>query len=58
MTWQMMKVIRMVHRMRPQLLEVLNRYRDRRAIYHLRSPRQYRRFLREHCRSAPEERSR
>lgn len=49
-TWRMLQVIHRVHHtMRPRLLDLVERYRGEKQIFHIRSPRELRRFLQEHC---------
>lgn len=46
MTWQMMKVIWLVHtQMGPKLAALVHRWRDEKQVFHLRSPNELQRFL-------------
>lgn len=50
MTWPLLKMIWQTHRVaRPQLLALLKPLRVRKQVIHLRSPRELRRFIHEHC---------
>jgi hypothetical protein len=52
MTWRMIQVIWRVHtQMRPKLAEMVGRCGEGKRVFHLRSPRELRRFLRQHCRT-------
>ena len=49
-TWPLLKMIWDIHyHARPQLLEMINRYRDRKHVYHLRSPSELQRFVNAYC---------
>jgi adenylate kinase family enzyme len=50
MTWPLLKMIWQIHRhARPKLLEVVNRYRAGKDVFHIRSPRDLRRFVQTYC---------
>ena len=50
MTWKLIKMIWMVNRdLRPQLMDLVQSHRDAKAVYHIRSPRELRWFIQEHC---------
>jgi len=50
MTWPLLKMIWTIHHVsRPRLLELVDTFRDRKRVVHLRSPRELRHFVREHC---------
>jgi adenylate kinase family enzyme len=53
MTWQLFKMIWAIHRnARPRLMELVENYRQNKKVFHLHSPRELRRFVREHCQAA------
>lgn len=53
MTWRLLKMIWTIHRdARPRLLELVESYRSHKQVFHIRSPRELRRFMREHCQTA------
>jgi len=50
MTWTLLKMIWHIHHVaRPELLTVVDSFRSRKHVIHLRSPHQLRQFIREHC---------
>ena len=51
MTGRLLKLMWMIYRqMRPRLLEMMGSLPSEKQVFHLRSPRELRRFVREHCR--------
>jgi adenylate kinase family enzyme len=45
-TWRLLKLMWTLHRTaRPELIALINRYAGRKAVFHLRSPRELRRFM-------------
>lgn len=53
MTWPLLKLIWTIHHhARPELLSLIDRYRDGRQVFHLRSPRALRQFITTYCASA------
>ena len=50
MTWKLLKMICQIHRhARPKLVARINHYSKGRDVYHIRSPRELRRFVTAHC---------
>jgi adenylate kinase family enzyme len=50
MTWPLLKMIWTIHATaRPKLLKAVRRYRDDKRVFHLTSPRELRRFVRQYC---------
>ncbi len=50
MTWVLLKLIWHIHHVeRPQLLGLVASFRSRKRVFHIRSPQQLRRFVREYC---------
>ena len=50
MTWPLLKMIWNIHHhARPQLLQLINSYRDQKWVFHIRSPRELRRFVQIYC---------
>ncbi len=50
MTWRLLQLMWMIHyKMRPRLLEMAGSLPSNNRVFHLRSPRELRRFVREHC---------
>ena len=49
-TWPLLKMIWTIHQhARPQLLELIDSYRDRKAVFHIRSPRELGQFVATYC---------
>lgn len=50
MTWRMFKLIWMINRdLRPRLLELVESFIGKKDVFHIRSPKELRRFRIEHC---------
>jgi hypothetical protein len=50
MTWPLLKMIWEIHsRARPQLLDMVNHYRDRKQVLHIRSPYELQCFVNDNC---------
>jgi adenylate kinase family enzyme len=50
MTWPLLKMIWEIHyRARPQLLDLVNHYRDRKQVFHIRSPYELQCFVNDNC---------
>lgn len=50
MTWKMFQIIWMIHRnLRPKLLALVEQYKGKKAVHHIRSPRELNQFVLEHC---------
>ncbi len=50
MTWKMFKMIWMINRdLRPKLLNLVESYKGKKDVFHIRSPKELRRFTLEHC---------
>ena len=50
MTLKMFQMIWMIHKiMRPKLLELVNKYKERKDVYHIKSPKELRLFMVKHC---------
>jgi adenylate kinase family enzyme len=50
MTWPLLKMIWHIHHhARPDLLELVNSYRDKKQVVYIRSPQGLHQFLRRHC---------
>lgn len=46
MTWPLLKMIWQIHfKLRPQLLQLIDTYRESRTVYHIRSPKELRGFI-------------
>ena len=49
-TWPLLKMIWDIHfHARPQLLDMVNHYRDRKQVFHIRSPDELQRFVNDNC---------
>lgn len=50
MTLKMFKMIWVIHKtLRPQLLELVEKFRNKKDIFHIESPRELKRFMAKHC---------
>jgi adenylate kinase family enzyme len=50
MTWKMFKMIWIIHRdLRPKLVALVERYKETKVVYHIRSPRELNAFIAQHC---------
>lgn len=50
MTWPLLKMIWNIHHhARPSLITLVNRYRESKAVFHLRSPQELRQFITTYC---------
>jgi len=50
MTWPLLKMIWNIHtQARPGLTQLIERYRGEKPVYHIRSPRELRRFVQQYC---------
>jgi adenylate kinase family enzyme len=50
MTWPLLKMIWAIHyHARPQLLELVNSYRDKKQVFHIQSPHSLRQFITQYC---------
>lgn len=50
MTWKMLKMIWMINRdFRPKLLKLVESYKETKDVFHIKSPKELKRFAFEHC---------
>ena len=50
MTWPLLNMIWDIHyHARPQLLDLVNQYRDRKQVFHIRSPQELQQFVNVYC---------
>lgn len=50
MTWEMYKMIWMINRdVRPKLLKIVERFKGKKDVFHIQSPKELKRFTLEHC---------
>jgi hypothetical protein len=51
MTWPLLQMIWKIHyHARPELIALINQYRDGKQVFHIRSSHELRRFTQQYCR--------